>query len=511
MAGKRTILVVAAAVTAAGALISTSCKKTTTAGGTAAIPAQRVASFSSITSPRIREIARHYPKQQAAPVQQVPMSLTTSDGTGLKLVSLGARAVVQGPLAFSELHLRFHNPENRVREGRFSITLPDGAAVSRFAMKIGDRWQEAEVVERQAARRIYEDFLHRKQDPALLEKKAGNQFRARIFPIPAKADKEIKIAYSQALPSLKDPYRLPLRGLPKMEALSIAAFVGEKVEGKAASSLGGVTVSNKVIRVDKQRYAPNRDFEVKSQSSIEGLRHTTLALARVTPSISSDKVTIKSMLVLVDTSASRAAGFSRQVEQLGALIHQLKAIHGKGLRLQVACFDQQVGSVFEGPVSEFGKQHLDEILARRPLGASNLHRALSAAARTRGFERLLLVTDGIATAGKTDGADLRALVKNKLRDRVQRLDVMLVGGIRDEEGMKKLITGTLKEDGLVLNGADASASLARRLSRKTVSGITVSVPGARWVWPERLDGVQPGDGVLVFADLPEGALEPGRR
>ena len=147
-------------------------------------------------------------------------------------------------------------------------------------MRLPRGWQEAEVVERQRARKVYESFLHRKQDPALLEKKAGNQFRARIFPIPARADKEIKIAYSQALPSLKDPYRLPLRGLPKMESLSIAAFVGEKVEGKAASSLGGVTVSNKVIRVDKKRYAPDRDFEVKSQSSIEGLRHTTLALAR---------------------------------------------------------------------------------------------------------------------------------------------------------------------------------------------------------------------------------------
>ena len=41
------------------------------------------------------------------------------------------------------------------------------AAISRFAMKIGDRWQEGEVVERQAARVAYEDFLHRRQDPAL--------------------------------------------------------------------------------------------------------------------------------------------------------------------------------------------------------------------------------------------------------------------------------------------------------------------------------------------------------
>jgi len=44
-----------------------------------------------------------------------------------------------------------------------------GASISRFAMKVNGAWQEGEVVEKQAARRAYEDFLHRKQDPALLE------------------------------------------------------------------------------------------------------------------------------------------------------------------------------------------------------------------------------------------------------------------------------------------------------------------------------------------------------
>ena len=122
------------------------------------------------------------------------MGLTTADGTGLELVDLHAQAVLDGPLAFTELRLTFENPEDRVLEGRFEITLPEKAAISRFAMKIGDTWQEAEMVERQAAQRAYEDFLHRRQDPALLEKEAGNEFRARIFPIPAKGRKEILIS-----------------------------------------------------------------------------------------------------------------------------------------------------------------------------------------------------------------------------------------------------------------------------------------------------------------------------
>src|ERR1051325_10937518 len=126
-----------------------------------------------------------------------PFSLTASDGSGLQLTRIDARAVVAGPLAFTELHLYFKNPEDRVREGTFAITLPSGAAVSRFAMETNGQWQEAEVVEKAMARRVYDDYLHRRQDPALLEKAAGNQFRARVFPIPAQAEKHLVVSFSQ--------------------------------------------------------------------------------------------------------------------------------------------------------------------------------------------------------------------------------------------------------------------------------------------------------------------------
>ena len=68
---------------------------------------------------------------------RAPVSLTASDGTGLKLVSLRARAVVEEPLAFTELHLVFENPNE--------IDMPPGAAISRFSMKVHGAWQEGEV------------------------------------------------------------------------------------------------------------------------------------------------------------------------------------------------------------------------------------------------------------------------------------------------------------------------------------------------------------------------------
>ncbi|EKD29095.1 MAG: hypothetical protein ACD_79C00070G0003, partial [uncultured bacterium] len=75
-----------------------------------------------------------------------PISLTASDGTGLQMTGMQVSCVVDGITAFTEIKMKFFNPENRVREGRFSILLSPEASISRFAMKIDDYWQEGEIV-----------------------------------------------------------------------------------------------------------------------------------------------------------------------------------------------------------------------------------------------------------------------------------------------------------------------------------------------------------------------------
>ena len=112
----------------------------------------------------------------------LPISLTTSDGQ-LDLVKMTSISSVSYPLSLTELRLTFRNPKDKVIEGRFQVVLPSGASVARFAMAIGNEWREGEVVERKFARKVYENFLLKKQDPALLELSAGNLFSARIFPV----------------------------------------------------------------------------------------------------------------------------------------------------------------------------------------------------------------------------------------------------------------------------------------------------------------------------------------
>ncbi len=420
-----------------------------------------------------------------------PFSLTASDGTGLEIIGVEARAVVEDPLAFTELKLTFRNPEPRQIEGRFEINLPSGAAISRFAMKIGDNWQESEVVELQAARRAYEDFLHRKQDPALLEKNAGNTFSARVFPIPANGVKELIVSYSEELPAMGEPYTLLLRGLPELQNLDVDVVV-PRADGPHH------------MRMRKKAFTPQQDLElqVDKRPTEVGLRFDRLAVARVAPVVDLPQEPLKGMTLLFDTSASRALDFKGQVARLGQIVGQLREQNGE-FDLRVLAFDQEVHQVFSGPASSFTGDAQQQILRREALGASDLSGALDwVASHPNGHARVVVVSDGIVTAGESEGEDIREAASSVNKAGVTRIDAIVDGGIRDAMLLKQLTTADLPKAGIVTDAGKAPKEVASRILRATRSGVKVEVPGAAWVWPNTLESVQPGDTFLVFADLP---------
>ena len=423
-----------------------------------------------------------------------PFSLTSSEGIGLELLSLRSRAVVADPLAFTELHMVFQNPQDRQIEGRFEISLPPGAAISRFAMKIGGDWQEAEVVELQAARRAYEDALHRRQDPALLEKNAGNRFSARVFPIPPRAVKEIIVSYSEALPSNSEPYRLLLRGLPTLKDLDVDVVVPR------ASGPEHLTLR-------EQNFMPQKDLELAMgrRGAEVGLRFERLAVARIAPDLKLPAEPLTGVTLLFDTSASRAIDFKGQVARLGKILEELRAAAGNDFDLRVLCFDQTVLPVFAGKASSFSADAQQAILKRNALGASDLTGALRyLKEHPARHERVIVVSDGILTAGALERDQLKAAAAELKEIGVTRIDAIVDGGVQDEISLEQLTVAGLARDGIVVRASLPAPLLASRIIRATRSGLKVKVPGATWVWPETLDAVQPGDQVLVFADLPPG-------
>ncbi len=418
---------------------------------------------------------------------EVPVRLTSSDGTGLKLTSFKAQAAIEDPLALTELHLVFENPEDRVLEGTFRITLPQGASLSRFAMKVGEVWQEGEVVEKQQARAAYEDFLHRKQDPALMEQGAGNEFSARVFPIPARGTKEIIVTYSEVLEAGAS-YSVPLRGLPMLGVLDIDVVAG----GSKAASFG----------LHQTRFTPAQDFIVPAAQlpRSSGLRNGDLALARVVPFATSRPEPVASAVVLVDTSASRALGLTEQTAMVQRVLKKLDP----NATITVAAFDQEVVSIYEGRASGFSEADARKIIDRGALGASDFEQAVVWAgeeAKKKNAKRIVLVGDGVATAGETDAQKLRTSVEKLRAQGVERMDAIASGGIRDDAFLRTVVRGVLDRDGVVLDAKLGPDAIARRLSEATSSGVPLKVDGATWSWPRTLDGLQAGDEVLVYMQI----------
>src|SRR4029077_8139185 len=141
---------------------------------------------------------------------------------------------------------------------------------SDFGMWIGNNLVEADIVEKQRAREIYETILRERRDPGLLEWTAGNLFKARVFPIEAHSEKRVKIVYTQVLPLRANRYRYSyglrsemLRTKPLRE-LSLNVTVNSAIPLKNVSCQTHTvrtqqTAHSAQVEFAAQEYSPTRD------------------------------------------------------------------------------------------------------------------------------------------------------------------------------------------------------------------------------------------------------------
>ena len=116
----------------------------------------------------------------------------------LRQVLLDSR-VVAG-MGETRIEMAFYNPNARVLEGELSFPLADGQQVAGFALDIDGVLRDAVPVPKAQGRQVFEAIERRRVDPGLLEQTAGNQFRLRVYPIPARGTRRIALTFRQTLP-----------------------------------------------------------------------------------------------------------------------------------------------------------------------------------------------------------------------------------------------------------------------------------------------------------------------
>ena len=139
----------------------------------------------------------------------------------LALASHDVKVRISGPIARTEITETFRNDSDTQLEGVYQFPLPADAQIDSLALDMAKEpggFIAGAFVDKQRAQKIWKGVIdkaapHRDpliqeeivwvpgpwRDPALLDWKRGGRFELRIFPIPAKGARTIKLAYTQVV------------------------------------------------------------------------------------------------------------------------------------------------------------------------------------------------------------------------------------------------------------------------------------------------------------------------
>ncbi len=125
---------------------------------------------------------------------------------------------ISGNVARTEIEETFRNDSDATLEGVYRFPLPSDAGIDRLALDVGGKFEEGAFVEKDRATKIWRGVIRNAtpnskpliqeeliwvpgpwRDPALLEWQRGGRFELRIFPIPKRGSRTVKIAYIQTI------------------------------------------------------------------------------------------------------------------------------------------------------------------------------------------------------------------------------------------------------------------------------------------------------------------------
>jgi len=214
---------------------------------------------------------------------QIALRVSDPQAAPVTVQSADISTEVTGRFAVTTFDLIFANPNARVLEGTFEFPLLEGQHVTRFALDIDGALREAVPVEKEKGRAVFEDIERRRVDPGLLEQTAGNNYRARIFPIPAGGTRRVVIAYQEDLLAAASAnaaphYRLALDFPDALKTfnLTVRAFSATGATPPKASTTLALALpawrDAKVLSVKKENFTARGLLELELPATAAGAR-----------------------------------------------------------------------------------------------------------------------------------------------------------------------------------------------------------------------------------------------
>jgi Ca-activated chloride channel family protein len=365
-----------------------------------------------------------HPHPSPTPQPQPPAAYRISE--------LNLNADVDGQVAKVQVSQTFENTGSRQIEASFCFPLPYDGAIDRMTFLVDGKEYGADLLDADKARQIYEGYVRRNQDPALLEWVGTGMFRTSVFPIPAGAKRTVTLRYTQVLRKMAGMSELVL-------PLSAAKYTSKPIEKVAFQvSIDSETPLRNVyspshdvkikrpdddratVKLEEENVVPSEDFRLMFSTAGEGVGASVLSyrpdddedgyfLMLLSPEIPKEheERPKKNVIFVLDRSGSMGGKKIEQAkESLRFVLNNLR----EGDLFNVVAYDTEVESFAEEMQrynDETRKEALGFVDDLSAGGSTNISGALKAAmAQVPDDDQrptyIVFMTDGLPTAGETN-------------------------------------------------------------------------------------------------------------
>jgi Ca-activated chloride channel family protein len=370
-----------------------------------------------------------------------------------RIKQLELNATLSDQVARVQVSQTFVNTGPRTMEVCFLFPIPYDSAIDHLTLLVDGKEFDGKLLSREEARRIYEGYIRRNRDPALLEWMGSGMFKTSVFPVPPGAERTVTLRYSQVCRRMGGLTELLL-------PLSTAKYTSKPVEKMI------IRVSLKSDVPIKNIYSPSHALEIKRagprQATVQSIQHNVIPgsdfrlmydvgdeavtaslvsyrpienkdgyfILLVSPEIQSkvDRSIRKNVVFVVDRSGSMSG---KKIEQAkGALRFVLNNLN-KGDLFNIVAYDTEIES-FQPEMQRYGdstrKQALGFVEGIHAGGSTNIDGALTVALDMLKDDQdpsyVIFLTDGLPTAGQTNP---NAIVANATKHNAVRARIFNFG------------------------------------------------------------------------------------
>lgn len=418
-------------------------------------------------------------------------------------------------IAVTEVDQVFFNPNHQRLEGTYIFPVPRDGQLDSFSMDVNGRMTEAELLDADKARQIYEEIVRSMRDPALLEYAGREAFKARIYPIEPLSDKRVILRYTQLLSGDNGmlEYRYPLN-TEKFSARPLES-VSVTVELSGRHEIGSLYSPSHPVEIERQgpkravaaweanNVLPDTDFQLyfaPERGEDLGLDLLTcpgrtpgedgyfLLIASPSASMEKNQAMEKDVVFVLDTSGSMADG--NKLDQARRALRFCLRNLGTGDRFEVVPFATEARPLFNRLVPA-DREHLEQaqslVDGLRPIGGTAIEDALLTALRPAAEQAregrpymVVFLTDGLPTIGSTDEEQILGRLGEAIGKRTVRVFCLGIGTDINTHLLDRITAETRAASQYVLPDEDLELKLSSfygKISEPVLAGLRLEISG----------------------------------